>query len=362
MNYNDPIWKSAFSILLKRIISTYKLDYNQYCEEYNVTPSAFRYWLIGSRLPQLQNLEDIQKFILNNISDTDRKGTIIRQDILEFISKQGFESYAIQLNCIYKDTPSFIVEALLFYYNAAKHKIERESSFILPTNRIKAVVFDFDGTLAKNKSNRTIWESLWVCSGYSERDCQLLHQKFNNKEIDHAKWCELTEKVFKDGGLHRDAIKKIAKKIHLIPGVKQVFSELRNCDIKIYIVSGSILYVIQDVLGSYNCYVDRIQANIFTYTEEGYLDKIIVTRYDFLGKSQFIREIARELTISPKDILFVGNSINDQFAYQSGARTLCINPILTDPYNRTIWNNYIPFCNNLCEILPFIFEKKCDDL
>ena len=114
------------------------------------------------------------------------------------------------------------------------------------------------------------------------------------------------------------------------------------------------MLVIQRVLGSLTQYVDSIKANQLMFNEAGYLNQIIGTKYDFEGKADYILQIADELKISTKDILFIGNSRNDHFVYMSGARTLCINPILTDMTNTEIWHDCIEMCDDLTEILEYI--------
>ena len=39
----------------------------------------------------------------------------------------------------------------------------------VPTGKTQAVIFDFDGTLTKDKLNHTTWESIWINLGYSEK-------------------------------------------------------------------------------------------------------------------------------------------------------------------------------------------------
>ncbi|MDE6021560.1 MAG: hypothetical protein K2H01_11270, partial [Ruminococcus sp.] len=124
---------------------------------------------------------------------------------------------------------------------------------------------------------------------------------------------------------------------------------------KLYIVSGSIKDIIDNVLGNTHSFFTEIKANEFVFdTQTSILTKIIGTKYDFEGKAKYIRYIANRLEISTSDILFVGNSNNDMWAYQSGATTLCINPTLTNYHDYTIWHHTIVDCKNLSEILPFI--------
>jgi phosphoserine phosphatase len=91
-----------------------------------------------------------------------------------------------------------------------------------------------------------------------------------------------------------------------------------------------------------------------TFDKNGKLEKIIGTIFDFKGKASYIEKIANELNIKPYEILFVGNSNNDQLAYTSGAVTLCVNPILTDPFDEKKWSNTINDMHNLDQILKYI--------
>ena len=83
---------------------------------------------------------------------------------------------------------------------------------------------------------------------------------------------------------------------------------------------------------------------------------IIGTPYDFEGKARFVNKIIQATGVSPKDILYVGNSFNDEFIYTTGVNTLCINPKNTDFYNNKIWHNYIRRLKSLREILPYVYS------
>ena len=52
----------------------------------------------------------------------------------------------------------------------------------------------------------------------------------------------------------------------------------------------------------------------------------------------------------PEEIIFVGNGDNDEWAYKSGCKTICINPVNTDSKNRTIWHSEISSLESLAEI------------
>ena len=222
------------------------------------------------------------------------------------------------------------------------------------TGHIQAVIFDFDGTLTNTKL-RTTWESIWEILGYDVKECQALHKQFDSGVFTHQEWCDITAEKFIKKGLHRQQILEFSKKIKLISGCAKTLKEIKERNIKLYIVSGSIKDIIENVLGNAHSYFTEIKANEFVFNREtSILEKIIGTKYDFQGKANYINYIAGRLQIAASDILFVGNSNNDMWAYESGARTLCINPKLTNYHDSVIWHNSIVECKNLADILPYI--------
>jgi len=150
----------------------------------------------------------------------------------------------------------------------------------------------------------------------------------------------------------------MAKKIKLLDGCKDTFVKLRERNVQIYIVSGSILLIIQNVLKGLVQYVDDIKANVLRFSSSGFLTEIIGTKYDFEGKADYIEKVAKANNISPSDVLFVGNSYNDEFAYRSGAKTLCINPKDTNKTDTVIWHDRIEECKNLMQIYEYMIEKQ----
>lgn len=233
--------------------------------------------------------------------------------------------------------------------NESEPLVEHHSSA-----KTEAVVFDFDGTLTTTKV-RTTWESIWTLLGYTVQDCVDLHIKFSNNEISHKEWCFLTEEKFKARKLHKSQLAPLIESTKLITGIEEVLQELDKRGIQVYIVSGSIKYIILKSLGALAQYVSGgIDANVFDFDEEGYLSQIIGTAYDFEGKAARITKIAQDLSISPNQILFVGNSLNDEWAHSSGARTLAINPKNTNMFNKNIWDDCIVQCDSLVQILKYI--------
>lgn len=352
----NEVWKKNFAIILKRVFCIYNLNYESCAEQYYWSSSTFRYWFTGRNLPRMEALNTLKSYLHEHIVDNDIHNEQLFEEIRDMFNTENNVSIYYNLRRIYPHVSDFVSEVLTLCYDFAKNKnfIQLQHNSYPPTGKTKAVVFDFDGTLTTDKLNKTTWENLWTILGYDIKLCQDLHMKYDRKEITHKKWCKLTEEKFKQRFLNQTQVNDLALQIHLLPGVKETFLELQKRNIRIYIVSGSISTIIRSVIGDLCQYVDDIKANEFIFDENNVLDKIIGTKYDFEGKADFINNISQKLEISPKDILFVGNSINDRFAYTSGARTLCINPKLTDISNRLVWNECLTTCNDLTDILKFI--------
>lgn len=354
---NNLEWKTKFTKFLNLIFTVYNIDYKCFCDKYHYSSSTVRYWFCGRNLPQQSAFLELKDFLNNEITPENYHGNYIFNASKSIFSTNDNLNLFQHLKSQYPDEKNFVLECLFVLYNYSKNKFilsENPEGTVDSTGTTQAVIFDFDGTLTHGKTNKTTWEQIWTSLGYDVKICQSLHLRYDRREITHSQWCKLTAEKFCDHQLHKSTLEKIAKSIDLIDGIEETFKKLAEKDIKIYIVSGSILYIIKYVLGDLYKYVDETKANMFKFDKKGFLTEIVGTQYDFEGKATFISKIAHELNISPKDILFVGNSSNDRFAYRSGARTLCINPILTDITNQIVWNDCIFSCNNLQDIIEFI--------
>jgi phosphoserine phosphatase len=220
--------------------------------------------------------------------------------------------------------------------------------------KAKAVIFDFDGTLTKPGSTRSTWEAIWEHLGYDANECGLLANQFYLGEITHPEWCRITLERFRARQLNYDAVISVATGLELIQDFEECMEELQRLSVPTYLVSGSIWDVIAAVLGDRIQYFRRIEANTFGYMgPDKRLGTISGTKFDFQGKGDFVREVAKELNVHTSDILFVGNDINDVHVKAVGARTLLVNPHQTSAADKSAWDKCLPRMSSLLEILPF---------
>ncbi len=207
---------------------------------------------------------------------------------------------------------------------------------------MKAVIFDFDGTLTQKQGN--LWKKIWINLGYdvsAESYYVSLFKKFMNKEISHHEWCDLTCEAYQAKGFSEQLLNEMIENINLMFGVGELIKKLYLQGIEIHIVSGNIVDVIEKVLGENINYIEKINANDFLFDEHGNLVNIVGTKYDFEGKARYINELCENKQFKPSEIVFVGNSINDEWVHSSGAKTICINPHNTKCDDRAIWNKVI---------------------
>ncbi len=258
----------------------------------------------------------------------------------------------------HSDDDAFISHEIESYVSQHKRQSTRQIKLKKPkAYTTKAIVFDFDGTLTSDnrKEKMSLWEKIWIALGYSISDSQKLFFLFLKKEITHKEWCNLTCEKFKAKKISIEHLNTIADEIHLIKDAFSCLETLSSKNIKLYITSGGILQIINRVLENHNCthFFQKITANNFVFNN-GVLDEIQGTKYDFIGKANFIRKIAKEQSILERDILFIGNSVNDEEAYKSGARILCMNPHYADVSSGKKWHYFIEKANSLNDILPYI--------
>ena len=341
-------------MLLKQTLILYNINCAELADEIGVSEATIRQWQTGRNFLSKSTFDKLYPALKAAVDAMTNPA--LSAQVAIYISEH-IPSAAHLVERDKDDCGNLIVNTLKLCYTRGKACSKEFGSFsnlYSPSNKTRAVVFDFDGTLTEGHTIKTTWESLWIELGYDVEECRALHRKFDSKLITHKEWCRLTAEKFLKRNLHIRTLNEISSKIKLMDGCEETFKALKASNIKIFIVSGSILCIIQNVLRGLTMYVDSIKANDFTFTVDGVFSDIIGTSYDFEGKAQFISELAELLKISTADILFVGNSYNDKFVYASGARTLCINPKNTDPSDRVIWNDCILDCTNLKQILPFV--------
>jgi HAD superfamily phosphoserine phosphatase-like hydrolase len=250
----------------------------------------------------------------------------------------------------------FLSQYTLFYI---RHKVKnrtqsrRTAQLEIPF-QTKAIVFDFDGTLTDTTDDWTTWEKIWTSLRYPVNDCAELHRRFMRKEFTHQEWCDMTRDKFKARRFSQKHLERIIRDTSLIKGTAETIKRLKSRSIRLYILSGSIKQVIRGCLDDLYDSFDEVKANELVFDSSGVISKIIGTRFDFWGKAEFLKRIVAENEWSNWDVLFVGNSVNDDWASLAGVRTLCVNPRFTRPDDPAVWTYEIRKMGDLGEIMKYV--------
>lgn len=219
---------------------------------------------------------------------------------------------------------------------------------------MKAVIFDFDGTLTKSKKGSNCWRKIWEYIDDLEYD-DMLYTKFLNKKIDNKQWFNMIFKRYAEKNVNDKTMLNIANSIEMINDSYDVLKTLYEKDIKIFILSGGIRQIIEKVLQRENLiqFVTSIEAYDLIFDENGKLINYKTPIHNLENKSEYIEIVKQKFNLNSKEIIFIGNGKNDENAFQSGVTTLCINPDDADFSNKKVWNHTIKNCGSLKEILIF---------
>ena len=220
---------------------------------------------------------------------------------------------------------------------------------------MKAVFFDFDGTLTYKSPN--IWKSIWSNLGYEVGEGSEYKRQLNaylNGDITYGEWTNQTLDKYKDKKMNLSLLNRLANIIKLIHGASETFKKLTDSGYSLHVLSGNITLAVKQVLGENLKYFTSINANNFLFDNNGNLTDIIPTEFDFEGKAEFIKKYIERHNCSAEDLYFVGNGINDEFAYTAGCTTICVNPYKEVDLNTTKWNYIIQDMQDLSEILKYI--------
>lgn len=224
---------------------------------------------------------------------------------------------------------------------------------------MKAVFFDFDGTLTYKGPN--IWKSIWQKLGYDVNDGSEYKRQLNaflNGEISYSEWTAQTLEKYIERNMRSSILTDLSKSVKLIDGAVDTFKILKENGFSLHILSGNVTEVIKQVLGENVKYFDSVNANNFVFNESGELTNIIPTEFDFEGKANFIKNYKLKYqAVSDNEeceLYFIGNGINDEFAYSAGCKTILVNPHKNVDLNTTKWNYIIMNMSSLTEILKYI--------
>lgn len=317
----------------------------------------------GLSFQQLGDKSGLSRRLLQRLEAVPLRSDMqLGEHLFQSTSREALEKLETALDCpntLASGADDDFLSLYIHYYGTYKRRLPRavrQRSGQLAMFPTRVLVLDFDGTMTlRRDSDLTTWERLWVALGYSVNDCAAYARQYFTGAISHSEWCDVTAKHFRARQLRPGHLEEVASTLSLVPGILETLEPLNRAGVSLFLVSGSIRAVIRSALGDdiYNLF-DEVYANDLIFDGSGRLKEIRGTQYDFEGKADFIRTVIDRQDVSPLEVLFVGNSLNDVWASNAGARTLCVNPHFTNPNDVQDWTYCIRSMTHFGEILRYV--------
>jgi phosphoserine phosphatase len=164
------------------------------------------------------------------------------------------------------------------------------------------VVFDLDGTLTPVDS---LWRYLHDAFG-TWSQAKVAAQKYRMGEISYKTWAETDTRYW--AGTPLTQMKSILEGIPYREGVREVFNELRQREVKTVILSAGLSLLAEKAAKELGA--DLSIANELR-TDNGRLTGEVVVKVAVNSKEEIIERLASQLNVSLQDVALVGDRAFD---------------------------------------------------
>lgn len=170
------------------------------------------------------------------------------------------------------------------------------------SSKFNCVIFDCDGVLVDSVSS---WKTLHTHFG---TDNHGLLEKFISGEITDQEFMSLDIKMWKDvqSEIHRDDLFRAYSGIKLMPGARDVVSELISKNIFVAIVSAGVDIFVSSIAATLK--VDDWIANGFKFDENGFLLDDGIVRVSGQGKDIIVKKLIEMNGFDSSKVLCIGDS------------------------------------------------------
>ena len=192
--------------------------------------------------------------------------------------------------------------------------------------KIKLIGFDFDSTLISYPNATYSWELISKLLG-SEKERKAMYKAYHDGKFSYLTWAQRSVDMFKRYGLTKSKFEELFyEQIKLMPGVDNLFYELKLKGIKTAIISGGIKNVYDIFLEKFGINVDYVNmAHKLNFDRKGKLVGGSISEMDYGGKVIVLQNISKKLNISLKECAFVGDERNDIPIFKKVGLPIAIN-------------------------------------
>jgi phosphoserine phosphatase len=189
--------------------------------------------------------------------------------------------------------------------------------------KYKLVCFDVDGTLIDNvKFSWQIFHDYFQTDKHRREDAK---NKFLHGKISYLEWANHDRHLWKEKNAKKKDFFKAIENLRLMNGAMETLRELKNNNIKLAIVSGSVNVVLEKFIPDYNEFFDDVFLSRIYFDEEGSILKVEATEFDMEKKAEALKQIAEREKIKLEECVFVGDYLNDMKIIQDAGLGIAFN-------------------------------------
>jgi len=189
--------------------------------------------------------------------------------------------------------------------------------------KYKLVCFDVDGTLIDNV--KFSWNIFHDYFNVDMKRRENARNDFFNGKISYLQWAQHDVSMWKEKGAKKQDFLKAIEHLRLMNGAIETLQELKNNNMKLAIISGSMNILLEKFIPNYNEFFDDVFLSKIYFDENGNIAKIEPTEFDMEKKADALRIIAKKENIKLSECVFVGDYLNDIKVMQEAGLSIAFN-------------------------------------
>ncbi len=187
--------------------------------------------------------------------------------------------------------------------------------------RYPLVCFDLDGTLVDDTI--FIWTTLHETFKTDPTARKNAYNDYFAGQISYRQWFEHDLELLDRAGANKDRILKILDTLKPMPGAIELLDDLKKNGHILSIISGSLNIVVERLFDK-NLF-DHVLINKIHFDKNGRIAGGEPTAYDFEGKAEGLKELARRQGLPMSSTCFIGDNYNDLWIAKAAGLAIAFN-------------------------------------
>ena len=189
--------------------------------------------------------------------------------------------------------------------------------------KYKLIALDLDGTLVERGSS---WVVMHRHFGLTHEEDFKYYKMYHEGKIDAQEWIDTIGKIWKErGNPTKKKIDEILRDYKFIEGVPETVAELKRRGVKTAIVTWAIPILAEMVAEKLD--VDYLYANTeLIFDDHGNLERIRGKDEFRTSKPLYIEMICKKESITPQEIIAVGDNIEDVKMFEKAGFAIAFRP------------------------------------